>query len=181
MTASPKSNRRIVAVVAGIAGATLIIGGAAVAVTTHEAGESTATRAAANSAEGVLGYAWNTTDSDIDLEVRESGSRWSRQTLPAFDGEAEFVGHDKGNAGVDVFGSAKHADGQKVFFELDESLDYGNTARIGTESQLKSNTMQQKSMDVGTRWTVTVEGHTYTIDRQPDSGKYTLMNISFDS
>ena len=81
---------------------------------------------------------------------------------------------------VDVFGSATHADGKKIFFELDESLDYGNTARIGTEAQMKSNTMQEKSFNVDDRWTVTIEGHAYTIDRQRDM-KYTLMNIQFDS
>ena len=181
MAATENKNRRVVALVAGVVGATLVIGGTAVVIANRDSAESTSARTAASSAQGVLGYAWNSTDADIKLDVRESGHRWSSQTLQAFDGEAEFVGHDKGNAGVDIFGSGQHADGAKIYFELDESLDYGNTARIGTESQLKSKTMQEKSMDVNDRWTVTIEGHTYTIDRQTDSGKYTLMNISFDS
>ncbi len=142
--------------------------------------EPTTPRSAAAEAQGVTGYAWNETATDIQLDVRESGYKWSKQILQPYGGEGEFTGHDKGNAGVDVFGSATHADGKKIFFELDESLDYGNTARIGTEAQMKSNTMQEKSFNVDDRWTVTIEGHAYTIDRQRDM-KYTLMNIQFDS
>lgn len=180
-TEATNNNRRVAGAIAGVLCGALVIGGAAAAVAVTSAAESTPSRSAASSPQGVLGYAWNTTSSDIDLQVRESGNRWSKQTLMAYDGEAEFTGHDKGNAGVDIFGIGTHADGKKIYFELDESLDYGNTARIGTEAQMKSHTMQEKAMNVDDRWTVTVEGHTYTIDRQNDLGRYTLMNISFDS
>ena len=68
--------------------------------------------------KGVSGFAWNETDHDIKLEVRESGSMVVAESRCV--GRSGFTGYDKGNAGVDVFGSAKHADnGKKVYFEFD--------------------------------------------------------------
>lgn len=185
MTNSPSTprTRRTTALIAATCCAAVALGGlgvAAVAASHSDTAVADRQAAATTFAQGVSGFAWNETDHDIKLEVRESGSRWWSQNLVAW-GEAEFTGYDKGNAGVDVFGSAKHADGKKVYFEFDESTDYGNTARIGTESQMKKHTWAEKSINVGDRWTVEVEGHTYTIDRTRDGVKYTNMNITFVS
>ena len=60
--------------------------------------EPTTPRSAAAEAQGVTGYAWNETATDIQLDVRESGYKWSKQILQPYGGEGEFTGHDKGNA-----------------------------------------------------------------------------------
>lgn len=174
------NNRQIAATLGAVLGASALVGGFGVSAASAAmpTGPAVAHVQAPNFAKGVDAYAYNETDSDLQLEVRESGWSWSKQTLGARS-EAEFKGYDKGNAGVDIFGSAKHSDGTKVYFELDEDTSYGNVARIGTEVQMKDHTWAEKHIGVGEHWTVNVDGRNYSVDRSRDGAKYTNMTIAF--